>query len=42
MLGALSLSGLIAMGTIDAATSTDVFAAYVEQVLVPELEPGQV
>lgn len=42
MLGALSLSGLIAMGTIDAGTSTDVFAAYVEQVLAPELKQGQV
>ncbi len=42
MLGAISLCGLIAMGTIDAATSTDVFAAYVEQILAPELKPGQV
>ena len=42
MIGALSLAGLIAMGTINAGTSTDVFAAYVEQILVPELKPGQV
>ena len=42
MLGALSMSGLVAMGTIDAGTSTDVFAAYVQQVLVPELKRGQV
>lgn len=42
MLGALSLSGLIAMATIDVGTSTDVFAAYVEQVLAPELKKGQV
>ncbi len=42
LIGALSLSGLIAMATINAATSGDVFTAYVEQVLSPELKPGDV
>lgn len=42
MLGALSPSGLIALGTIDDATSIDVFTAYVEQILIPELQYGQV
>ena len=42
LIGALSLSGLIAMATINAATSGDVFTAYVEQVLVPELKPGDI
>ncbi len=40
LIGALSLSGIIAMATINAATSGDVFTAYVEQVLVPELKSG--
>ena len=42
LLGALSTKGLIAMGTINGATSTDVFVAWLEQVLIPELVPGQV
>lgn len=40
LIGAISLGGLIAMATIDAATSGDVFTAYVEQILVPELKEG--
>ena len=42
MLGAISTMGLIAMGTINGATSTDVYMAWLEQVLIPELVPGQV
>lgn len=42
LIGALSLGGLIAMATIDAATSGDVFIAYVDQVLVPELKAGDI
>lgn len=42
LIGALSLSGLRAMMTIPAATDTDVTVAFVEHVLVPELEPGQI
>lgn len=42
LIGAMSLSGVIAMATIDAATSGDVFVAYVEQVLAPELKDGDI
>lgn len=42
LIGAMSLCGVIAMATIDAATSGDVFLAYVEQVLVPELKEGDI
>ena len=42
LLGALALNGLRAMMTIPAATSEAVFIAFIEQVLVPELLPGQV
>ena len=42
MIGALTLDGLTAMMTIEGGTSGDVFAAYVEHVLVPVLEPGQI
>ena len=37
ILGALSCTGLDAMMTVDGATDTAVFRAYVEQVLVPTL-----
>ena len=40
MLGALSLSGLTAMMTIEGGTTGEVFAAYVEHVLLPELSAG--
>lgn len=40
MIGALTIGGLTAMMTIEGGTSADVFAAYVEHVLVPELEVG--
>lgn len=42
ILSALSLTGLGATMTVDAATDTDVFVAYVRQLLVPTLRPGQV
>jgi transposase len=42
LLGALGLTGLRALMTIAAATDEAVFLAFVEQVLVPELRPGQV
>lgn len=42
VLGALALNGLQAMMTIPAATSEAVFLAFIEQVLAPELRPGQV
>lgn len=42
ILAAMTLRGVQAAMTIDAATDTDVFAAFIEQVLVPTLRPGQV
>lgn len=42
MLGALSLEGLVAVMTVELATNGDVFKAYLGQVLVPALRPGQV
>lgn len=42
IIGALTLRGLDAVMTIPDATTGPVFLAYVEQVLVPTLRPGQV
>jgi transposase len=42
ILGAMSLRGMIAAMTIEEATDTDIFLAYVESVLVPVLRPGDV
>jgi transposase len=42
IIAAMTVRGVQASMTIDAATDTDVFAAFVEQVLVPTLRPGQV
>jgi len=42
ILSVLSLAGLGATMTANAPTDTDVFVAYVAQVLVPTLRPGQV
>ena len=41
-LGAMNLRGIVAAMTIEAATDADIFAAYVEQVLGPKLQPGDV
>ena len=38
VLGALSKEGIVAAMSVEAATSTPVFLAYLEQVLVPELK----
>jgi transposase len=40
VIGALNLQGLPAVMTIRGATTKEVFQAYVEKVLVPELKPG--
>jgi len=40
VIGALTLGGLTATMTVEGGTSGDVFLAYVEQVLGPELQPG--
>ena len=42
MIGALSLKGLGPVMTIEGGTTGDVFVAYVDQLLVPELEPGDI
>lgn len=41
VLGALSTEGIVAAMSIEAATSTPVFLAYLEQALVPELKRGK-
>lgn len=42
MLGAMSLAGVIALATIDAATDGNVFLAYISQMLVPVLRKGDI
>lgn len=42
IIGAMSLSGMIAAMTIEEATDGDIFRAYVEQVLCAALKPGDV
>ncbi|HEX6368472.1 MAG TPA: IS630 family transposase [Longimicrobium sp.] len=42
LLGAIALTGLLALMTIPASTDTVVCVAFIQQVLVPELRPGQV
>lgn len=42
MLGALRAEGIAAAMTIPAATDTDVFMAFVKEVLTPALRPGEV
>lgn len=40
LIGAMSISGLRGFMTVDAATSSDVFDAYVENELIPNLREG--
>lgn len=42
MLAGLRLDGAVAPMVVDGATDTDVFTAYVEQVLAPSLRPGDI
>jgi transposase len=42
LLGALTAEGMLATMTIESPTDGDVFLAYLEQVLCPRLQPGQV
>jgi transposase len=42
VLSALSLRGILASMIVPGSTDSDVFLAYIEQVLVPELWPGAV
>jgi transposase len=40
VLGAVSLSGWVAVMSVEAATDGDVFLAYLKHVLCPQLKPG--
>ncbi|HEY0778753.1 MAG TPA: IS630 family transposase [Gemmatirosa sp.] len=42
LIGGLSLAGLVACMTVDAAADTDVLVAFTRHVLAPVLKPGQV
>jgi transposase len=42
ILGAMSMSGMVATMTIEEATDADIFLAFMEQVLCPALQPGDV
>jgi transposase len=42
ILGAVGISGWVATMTIEAPTDGDVFLAYLDQVLCPQLLPGQI
>lgn len=42
LIGAVGLEGAKAPMVVEGATDTDVFTAYVEHVLVPELKPGMI
>jgi transposase len=42
ILGAMSLRGMVATMTIEEATDADIFLAFMEQVLCPALQPGDV
>jgi transposase len=42
VLGAIRASGWVATMTIEAATDGEIFLAYLEQVLCPQLSPGDV
>ena len=42
LLGAITRQGLLATMTVESSTDGDVFLAYLEQVLCPRLQPGQV
>jgi len=42
LLGAMTADGLVATMTIESPTDGEVFLAYLEQVLCPRLQPGQI
>ena len=42
LLGAMTRQGLLATMTVESSTDGDVFLAYLDQVLCPRLQPGQV
>lgn len=42
LLGAITTSGLVATMTVESSTDTDVFLAFLDQVLCPQLHAGQI
>ena len=42
VLGAIRMSGWVATMTIEAATDGEIFVAYLEQLLCPQLQPGYI
>ncbi len=42
LIGAISIAGVEALMTIDCGTTAEVFLAFIEQVLAPALQPGDV
>jgi len=42
MLGALAPTGMTAMMTVEGATTKEVFDAFIEHVLLPKLQPGDI
>jgi len=42
ILGAISTRGMIATMTVEAATDREIFLAYLDEVLLPKLRPGDV
>ena len=42
VLGAIRMSGWVATMTIEAATDGEIFLVYLEQVLCPQLQPGDI
>ena len=42
LIGALGVNGLVATRTVEGGTDGEVFRSYVDQVLVPQLRPGNV
>jgi transposase len=42
LLGAMTRAGMLATMTVESPTAGEVFLAYLEQVLCPQLRPGQV
>jgi transposase len=42
MLGAITIEGVLAAASIDAATNSEIFTSFIEDVLVPALRPGMV
>lgn len=42
LLGAITIEGVLAAASIDAATDSEIFTSFIEDVLVPALRPGMV